>query len=433
MNLQRLFLTLSIGLFSPGLLANEISLKDPNAKYADRSCPLKQHLKYKTAFEADCRCGKNRNNNSGLAVCQRPTEVARNMGINVAEGPSFANFYNSHISGGFIDYNNNELIASVYWDQSKEGKGLIVAYNLDDWSRRFVSGDAQDDYGHKIIAKGPPLRLVRDIKPGPDGQWYALSLRQDRKDGGIKIFKIDPKSGERTIVWEGRKGEYGQCPSGRKRVKRETQKYVQYRDQGFAVEEDGSFLVGFNNLKMGGNGIARISADGQKCEFVTLSGKRDDKLKKGRGFDIRGDLMGFYLKDGKIYAHSSGEKTFYEIDAQTGDRKALARRAPKPPAWRHVVWDDKREVFWVSGKMNSVTIAAFDPKKKKYLEVNKSCGKKGHWDWFPLCMNGPLKINSLNYDPMWLNKKTGTLLFGQDSIGIVEFEPETGNSINRSF
>lgn len=414
--------------------AQEISLSNPDAEYANRSCVLKQYIEHKTALPADCRCGNNRANTGGLNVCQRPTEVARNMGINIAEGPSFANYYNSELTGGFIDYDRNELIASVQWDAGAESKGLVVAYNLSDWSRRFISGDAEDEYGHRVIAKGPRFFELKDIQPGIDGFWYGFGYEQGKSGGGARIFRVDPETGDRSIVWQGRTAEYGQCPSGRKSIKIESQKYVQYTQQAFAIDQaDGSFLLSFSNNKMGGTGIARISPDGSKCDFVTLSGRRDDGLEVGRGFDMRGPMLGLYLHNGKIYTHSSGEKTFFEIDPATGNRKALTRKAPKPPAWRRVVWDDKREVFWVSGKMNSVTVTAYDPKLNKYLLAHKSCGKRSDWEWFPLCMGGPLKINSLNYGPMWLNKNTGNLIFGQDLIGIVEFEPETGNSINRSF
>ena len=428
---KRLSLGLVGFLISFWASAQGISLTNQDSPYADRSCKLTHQIEHKTSLDADCRCGNNRSNTGGIAVCQRPYEVAVNMSKNIGDGPSFAAYHNAHISGGFIDYDRNELIASVYWDTGKESKGLVVAYDLKDWSRRYISGDIQDEYGHAELAEGPRFFQLKDIKPSPDGYWYALAFEHAKATLGIKIFKVDPETGQRSVVWQARDANYGQCPSGRKTVRRESQKFVQYTKEGFAIDpNDGSFFLGFSNNKMGGVGIARISQDGKKCDFVTLSGKRDDGLKKGRGFDMRGEMMGYFHQGNKLYAHSSGEKTFYEIDLETGNRKALTRKAPKPPAWRHVIWDDRRQVFWVSGKMNSVSIAAYDPSKNKYLEVHKSCAKD--WEWFPLCMGGPLRINSLNYGPMFYNKKTGNLLFGQDSVGIVEFEPETGNSINRS-
>lgn len=438
--LKKVILAIVVGLFTQISFAQEVSYLNQNAKYADRSCPLKQHIKYKTAFDADCRCGKNASKSFGLEECMRPTEVALNRGSTIADGPSFATWHNAHISGGFIDYDNNELIASVYWDTSKDAKGLVVAYNLDDWSRRFISGEAQDEYGPKTIAKGPDFKMLKDIKPGADGNWYGFSYvyRKNSKESfgsAPVIFKVNPKTGDRSIVWEGRNPKYGQCPSGRKSIKRPSQKFVQYTQEAFTIDpKDGSFIVSFNNNKMGGTGFGRVSPDGHKCEIITVTGKRDDGLKKGRGFDFRGPMLGAYLHDGKLYSHSTGEKTLFEINPETGDHKALMKKSPKPQAWRHIQWDDKRELFWISGKMNSAMVTAWKPGWKKVLITDKSCsGRDKDWaDWFHLCKEGPLSTLTLNYGPMWLNKKTGTLLFGYDSVGIVEYEPETGNSINRS-
>jgi streptogramin lyase len=148
---------------------------------------------------------------------------------------------------------------------------------------------------------------------------------------------------------------------------------------------------------------------------------------------MRGPMLGAYLHNGKLYTHSTGEKTLFEIDPKTGNRKALMKKSPKPQAWRHIQWDEKRGVFWISGKMNSAMVTAWAPGSKNVLITDKSCSGRDAWaSWFPLCKEGPLATLTLNYGPMWLNKKTGTLLFGYDSIGIVEYEPETGNSINRS-
>lgn len=440
MSIQPLLRLAAVALCCQSALASASSYLNPDAKYAERSCPLEQHEQYPTSFDADCRCGHNSSKSTGLEECMRPTEVALNRGSNVADGPSFSTYHNAHISGGFIDYDNNQLIASVYWDNSEEGKGLVVAYDMNTWKRRFISGMAQDDYGPMEIASGPQFPLLKDIQPGPDGNWYAFGYvyRKNTKDSygnGPVIYKVEPKTGNRSVVWEARNGEYGQCPSGRKSIKRESQKYVQYTQEVFAVDpRDGSFILSFNNNKMGGTGFARVSADGGKCDFITLSGQRDDGLKVGRGFDMRGPMLGAYLHDGKLYTHSTGEKTMFEIDPATGNRKALIKRGPKPEAWRHIQWDDKRGVFWISGKMNSAMVTAWKPGDKKILITDKSCSGRDSWaDWFHLCKEGPLATLTLNYGPMWLNKNTGTLLFGYDSIGIVEYEPETGNSINRSF
>lgn len=421
---------------APAAQDSNSSLLNPQARYADRSCPLEKHITYKTALDADCRCGENSSVSIGLDVCMRPYEVARN-GKQVAEGPSFALYHNAHISGGFIDYERNELIASVYWDNSADSKGLVVAYNLDDWSRRFISGTAQNDMGNYTIAEGPEFHLLKDIQPGGDGNWYAFSYvyrdNSDEISSGPVIYKVNPEDGNRTTVWEGRNGNYGQCPSGRINPSLESQQYVQYTQEVFAVDPaDNSFIVSFNNSLLGGTGFARIAPDGSSCDFISLSGQRDDGLAIGAGFDMRGPMLGAYLHDGKIYTHSTLEKTMFEIDPATGDRKAIIRDAPKPQAWRHIQWDEQRQVFWISGKMNSAMVTAYDPALNQILVTDTSCTDRDPWDWFPLCKEGPLATLTLNYGPMWLNKNTGTLLFGYDAVGIVEFEPESGNSMNRS-
>lgn len=421
---------------APVVQDSNSSLLNPQAQYADRSCPLDKHITYKTALDADCRCGENASISIGLDVCMRPYEVARH-GRQVAEGPSFALYHNAHISGGFIDYERNELIASVYWDNSADSKGLVVAYNLDDWSRRFISGTAQNDMGNYSIAEGPEFTLLKDIQPGSDGNWYAFNYvyrdNSDELSSGPVIYQVNPENGNRTTVWEARNGEYGQCPSGRTNPKSESQRYVQYTQEVFAVDPaDNSFIVSFSNSLLGGTGFARISPDGTSCDFISLSGQRDDDLAIGAGFDMRGPMLGAYLHNGKIYTHSSLEKTMFEIDPATGDRKAIIRDAPKPQAWRHIQWDDQRQVFWISGKMQSAMVTAYDPALNQILVTDQSCTERDPWDWFPLCKEGPLATLALNYGPMWLNKNTGTLLFGYDSVGIVEFEPESGNSMNRS-
>jgi len=63
--------------------------------------------------------------------------------------------------------------------------------------------------------------------------------------------------------------------------------------------------------------------------------------------------------------------------------------------------------------------------------VFADCGAGKGPAWFPLCGEGPIRINSPNYGLVVVNPSTGNVLLGHDSVGLVEFEPETGNSIVR--
>jgi hypothetical protein len=398
------------------------SVKDASSPFASRGCALKQHLANPTGLPADCRCLNNRGQTGGIDMCKRPYDLAK-TGTRLGDGPTFALYDNAHISGGFVDAAKGQLIASVYWGGASSAKGLVVAYDLQTWTRRFVSGEWKDAGGAKEAGSGHPLSHAKDVRPGKDGSWYVLAYKPQSPE----IVRVDPTTGARTRVWAGGDGSFGQCASGTPDAPQPQARFVQYTHEGFAVDTDGSFLVGYANPQRDGRGIVRISADGKTCSYVTASGKRADKMTKGTGDEMRGFVQGFALHDGAIWAFSSGEKKLWRVDPKTGDRTVAS---DKPLGERWATWDARREVMWTAGFQNSVTLGAFNPKTSKFMNVFQDCAKGV--PWFPLCAEGPIRINSLNYGPVFVNPKTGNLLLGHDSVGIVEFEPETGNSVIRS-
>lgn len=402
--------------------ADAPSVKDPKSPYAARSCKLAQHVANPTGLEADCRCLDNRNQTGGIDLCKRPYDFAKGGGT-IAAGPSFAQWPNAHISGGFVDTASNKLIASVYWSSSSAPKGILVSYDLTTWARTIVSGTTKSASGEAEVGSGPAFTHVKDVQPGKDGKWYALTHKAQLPE----IVRVDPSSGARTLVWAGGNAAFGQCPSGTPTAPSPAARFVQYTAEGFAVNADGSYLLGYANPTRDGRGIVRISADGKSCEYVTASGNRQDKLAKGTGDEMRGFVQGFELHEGKIWAFTTGEKKLWTIDPATGNRTVLAS---PPLGERFLSWDAKRKVMWTSGFQNSVTLGAFDPTTKTFMNVFQDCGKGVAW--FPLCAEGPIRVNSLNYGLMVVNPKTGTLLLGHDSVGLVELEPETGNSLIRS-
>ncbi|MEM9696320.1 MAG: hypothetical protein AAGA56_27495 [Myxococcota bacterium] len=399
----------------------ETSIKDPRSPFASRGCRLKHHLRHKTGLDADCRCSNNRTPKSGLDPCKRPYDAAKS-GVVLGGGPSFARMHNAHLSGGFVDRPRNRLIASVYWSGSSNGKGLIVSYDLKTWRRRFISGDYEVGQARKTAGSGPAFDHLKDVKPGSDGKWYGLSYKSRR----LRIFRIEPRDGRRSVVWEAGDPKYGQCPSGTPDARSARSRVVQYTHEGFAVDRDGSFLLGYANPIRDGRGIVRVSKDGRNCAYLTASGNRKDGLKRGSGPEMRGFVQGFTLHHGSLWAFTTGEKKLWQIDPRSGDRKVAASR---PLGERHNVWDTKRKGFWTSGFLSSVTLGAFDPQTKQFMNVFRVCCKGP--SWFPLCAQGPIVINSLNYGPVFA-LPNGNLALGQDSVGLVEFEPETGNSMIRS-
>lgn len=418
--------TASCGTCPTGLFCHEgqckSSVKDTTSPFYSRSCKLTHQLAKPTSLPSDCRCLDNRAPSSGIDACKRPYDTAK-AGTTIGAGPSFALYENAHLSGGFIDTAKNTLVASVYWDGSSTPKGLVVSYDLKTWARTFVSGEWRDG-APKSTGSGPAFTHLKDIKPGKDGKWYALSYKPQR----AQIFSVDPANGNRTVVWTGGDAKFGQCATGDKKVPSPELSAVQYTHEGFAVDADGSFLLAYANTQRDGHGIVRISADGTKCAFVTASGARPDGMTRGTGDEMRGFVQGFTLLNGAIYAHTTQEKKLWSIDPATGNRTVIV---DKPIGERFTAWDAKRSVLWSGGFMNSTTLGALDLTTKKFTNVFADCGAKGP-AWFPLCAEGVLRINSLNYGPILVHPTTGNLFIGHDSVGLVEFEPETGNSITRS-
>lgn len=394
------------------------SVKDETSPLYSRSCKLVQQLSTPTSLPGDCRCLDNRGQTDGIDACKRPYDAAKAK-VSLGAGPSFALYENAHLSGGFVE--KGRVVASVYWDNISTGKGLVVAYDRKTWARTIVSGEWSDG-GPKSTGKGPAFSHLKDVRPGKDGKWYALSY----KPGEPKIFRVDPTTGDRTVVWSGADPKAGQCAAGDPKASKPEDKIVQYTHEGFAVDADGSFLLGYANPQRDGRGIVRISADGAKCAYVTASGKRADGMTKGTGDEMRGFVQGFTLHDGAIWAFTTAEKKLWRVDPATGNRTVVI---DKPLGERWAVWDAKRSVMWTAGFMNSTTLGAVDLASKKTSNVFADCGKGKA---FTLCAEGPLRINSLNYGPLLIDPATGALFLGQDSVGLVEYEPETGNSFTRS-
>ena len=395
------------------------SVKDASSPLYARSCKLVQFLATPTDLPGDCRCLDNRAQTNGIDACKRPYDAAK-ANVSLGSGPSFALYDNAHLSGGFLE--KDRIVASVYWDNSSTPKGLLVGYDRKTWARTFVSGEWSDG-APKSRGKGPAFTHLQDVRPGKDGKWYALSY----KPGDVAIYRIDPASGDRTIVWSGADPKSGQCASGDPKATKPEDKIVQYTQQGFAVDADGSYLLGYANPQRDGRGLVRISADGAKCAYVTASGKRPDGMTKGTGDEMRGFVQGFALHDGAIFAFTTAEKKLWRIAPATGDRTVVL---DKPIGERWAVWDAKRKLMWTAGFLNSVTLAAVDLGTKKVTNVFADAGKPGAA--FPLSAEGPLRINSLNYGPLFVDGTTGAVFLGQDSVGLVEYEPETGNSFVRS-
>jgi hypothetical protein len=390
------------------------SMTDASSPYYDRDCAeFDWALANKTDLLADCRCLDNQVAISGIDECKRPYFTFDTLGRNIGEGPSFAGLYNSAFGGGFLEDaedGSGTLYLAVAWNYREDMQGAILAVDIQTGARRIVSGS-----GEEAVGDGPAFGHLLDARRGPDGFIYAFS--DSYNPGVMDIFKVDPETGDREIVWGGRQSGYPQCELPGDGP-------LQYTDSGFAVGPEGQFYIGVSNPTQG-VGIVEVAADGSSCDVLTFTG--DAAIARGDGFDMRGFVMGYTIHDNKLWAFTTGEKTFFAVDLETGDRTNAIAIDPFTIGERWAAWDETRGGFWTSGMMNA-TWAGFVELDGDYVDVYTP----GAVEWMPVAALGPFAINSLNFGGMWL-KKDGNLLFAHDAFAVVELEVKSGNSIVVSF
>lgn len=392
--------------FSSMGVSNFSKMDGPNAS------PLVQHAEFPTAFPCDCRYFKNCAPRGGLSPCKRPQDLAK-AGEHLGKGPSLAGGHNAHYSGGFVE--PGSLYVAAYWAGLSEAKGAIVKVALETGERTLVSGVMPSG---EEAGSGHAFCHVIDVQRGPDGSLFAFVL--PNKPSSHEIVAIDEVSGGRCLVWKGRDERFGQL------VLADGKTSVQYSGTGFAVDKDGSFLVGISHPQSG-RGLVRISSSGETVVPVSVFSS-DQSIVKGKGNELRGFLQGYTLRDDKLFAFTTQPKQFLEIDLATGDRTVLiSGNAAGAMGERWALWDETYQVWWLCGFQNSVCVVAFDPKTKKTFNAFKGGGKD--FTWFPLGAGGPFAINSLNYGGVWKHPDhTDRLLLAHDSVAIVELEISSGNS-----
>ncbi|MCB9524166.1 MAG: hypothetical protein H6702_12470 [Myxococcales bacterium] len=403
-------------------LVDEPSYPDPTitdqaSPWYERGCPLVQQAANPSALPADCRCFTNQAPRDGIPLCQRPYHLNL-AGGSVGAGPSYAGVFNAEYLGGFLDAAEGaggRLYVAVGFGASTDRRGAVLTVDLATGDRTLLSGEHPFQ---GTVGEGPAFGTVLDVRRGPDGNLYAY-VRQ-RQPGEQEIVRVDPRTGDRTLVWKGRAEGFAQCspdgsPAGA----------LQYTDTGFALDAEGRFYLPFANPTQG-RGIVRLSRALDACEVLTGNGPAEWAT-RGAGPALGGFVQGFTLRDGALLAFTTQPKQFVSVDLATGDRTLLLTPAGIAPPERWAVWDAGRSVWWLAGFQSAVSISAWDPATNTQASVFQG----GVFPWMPLGASGPIQINALNYAPIWL-LPNGNLLLGQDGFSVVEYEPSTGNSVIRS-
>lgn len=333
--------------------------------------------------------------------------------VKYGDGPSFNAWYQQNASGaswfgGDVNPATREMFAIVKWTNPQYYKSAtVVAWNLDTKNRRVVSGlhpDPQEGlkaYGTGYLSPkvnaatagfdedgdgddGGPDTGAAATQPLTGANVLRLVTEQDETTsiytygGGTgessstqrEIVRINPTTGERTLVWQAQSAltgditaTHGQCfrpgPAGENLS-------IAYQAQAFEVGPDGTFYLSMHGVREG-DGIVSISADGKTCTVHSRWG--------GGGYNPGGGVTpvpapaaigtgpslqpfpvkGLLFHDGKIFGVYKTD--LYSFDLTNGNWRLESHAAQtyKGMGYANMFWDPTRSVVWALGDHASPT------------------------------------------------------------------------------
>ena len=316
------------------------SVDNPESPYENFSCTFSEWMRHPTKLEVDCRCrivgdGQGGAGGTGNAYADplnidvtqgaRPGggiincaiaghQMTKRWPIKYGNGPKFDAWYKQSRSGaswfgGVFNPATRELFGIVKWSNPNYSKSAtIVAWNIDTKNRRVVSGlypDAteatgQKSYGSGYLAPAPvpktttqPLTGANSIKLGSDGMLYVYGGGTGEGAGSQRqITKVNPTTGERTLIWQAMKKIYtGDISSTYGQCLRSDTVSVGLQAQAFAIGPNLEFYLSMHD-SITGDGILKISADGSKCTPISAWGIQGRVV--GEGVSLQFPVHGMF-------------------------------------------------------------------------------------------------------------------------------------------
>ena len=305
--------------------------------------------------------------------------------VEFGEGPSFNAWFQQNSSGaswfsGDVDPETREMYGIVKWTNPQYVKSAtVVAWNLDTKDRRVISGLYPDPkLGQQMFGSGymspkvgntgtateQPLSGAHVLRIGPDDMIYTFGGGTGESSSSTReIVRIDPETGERTLMWLAQNpdtgditGTWGQC--FRPDVNGDLES-VSLQSQAFEVGPDGTFYVSMHGVREG-DGILSISSDGQTCTYHSRWGglghdpgggvtpvPAPDQI--GEGFALQFPVQGLLFHGGVIHGVSNDD--LYSFDLTTGQRikESYTKGVYGGMGFANMFWDPSREVIWAVG------------------------------------------------------------------------------------
>jgi hypothetical protein len=363
-------------------------------------------------------------------------------------GPSIRSLPQAHYYGGIII--GREVFLGADWSSSVlPNQGLIMAINLDTGNRRIVSGSFDDPAsGNTVTGTGPAFANVIDVKRGvgSDTNLYALSVPASTFN--LEIVRVNPTTGNRTLVWRGRDAAYGQCASGDP-----ARPAVTYHERIFGLTSSGEFYLGFRGagFTSEGVGLVRIAANGQSCSFVSRSGAGSLNayafLDIGQGYVVdRGFYTGLTQHAGQLYVLHDTIKALFRIDPATGNRTRVSGAGTAYGILgdgpinlggigeRWTQWDPVRNVMWTAGVINYRTLVAVDLTTGDRVQAfcSSSTSNDPPTPWRNLCLSGVMTSGFENFGGLFLDPVSQDLFIVHDNHSLSRVDLRNGNSMRFS-
>ena len=418
------------------------SVIDVDSPFAQYSCAGADEIGNPTGLDTDCRCGINQVVAAGLPQCQRPRVVFDNQVHRFGEGPRIGG--DGRLRGGFVEADDRELIIAGDWSNATGKHGYIWAIHMDTGDRRIISGSFVDpSAGFVLTTVGTGINFNEpyNIKKGPDGAYYVAD---NMLVGKVRVIRVDPATGDRTLVWDSNNLEdFGWCPHNNPSDSMQASPQEDIYVRSFTMDDDGNFY--FANLAGGrGSGVAilKVSPDGQTCSDVTRSGASGSNLyvgnETGGGFAVvQGNYAALSIRGDSLFIVNQLTNQLIEVDLATGTRylRSSASNAfvygtgptgrDGIPNWHTMPDPTDDNYYWVVG----------DEGKTLMVRVNLTNGNRhpispelNHPKWERF-VHGPIFVGNLGAGGMWFDPENPDVVyFAHDRMSIVKAELSTKNN-----
>ncbi|ASN83154.1 hypothetical protein DFI_18305 (plasmid) [Deinococcus ficus] len=275
------------------------------------------------------------------------------------EGLPFALGGFEKLGSGFVDAASNALFVPLDIALQEDNQGAVIRVDLSTGDRTMISGyDGQNRRGKGQAYtddRGQPgeawdLGGVRVLRPGPDGSILALV------DKGLQhrteILRIDPKTGDRTLVWASKifsDSARDDAPGSIRTIEKNVAKLdspALCRGGGvtslkpantFEVDGTNLYLFMYNNPQGTGSGLSKVPLTGGSCTWISQYFP-DGSSPVGSGNTIN-TLLPLILGSGKIGSEvlgtngpNGGGGQVFAINVQTGERRTVSQLNTNAPA-----------------------------------------------------------------------------------------------------